>query len=117
MLVEVPEDKLRLITEQLPAHSWRIRRGEIVIESRTGPSYLNTYIDEIWPIAETLFATLARFEIVPSSCILRLVEYVGKEEEQGGSFWLDAPWIEALAKQGGVLDVDIYVGPFPASSD
>lgn len=115
LLVGIPDADLPKISESLPKGGWEISQGVIVIRSTIGSSYLNTYIDEIWPTAAALFASLERYETEVESCILRLVEYLGKEEEQGGSFWLETQWMVELGKHRGELDVDIYVGPFPTS--
>ncbi len=66
-------------------------------------------LDELWIAASPTLARLGSEGPKPDAALLRLVQYIGPDDDVGPGVPIDARWVRALAEFGGVIDIDQYV--------
>ena len=66
-------------------------------------------LDELWITARPVLARLRSEGIKPDAALLRLVQYIGPDDEVGPGVPIDSRWVKALAEFDGVIDIDQHV--------
>lgn len=97
---------LVLLREEPPDMGLRVFS---VKSGEPGPRSAEDHLEDLWRAFEPILSAIDGAEIAPRTCVLRVVEYVGPDDEIGAGVPVDAAWIATLAHLNGFVDIDIYV--------
>lgn len=67
------------------------------------------HLDDLKTNAQALVDAIFTLNIVPTICVLRVIQYIGIDDEVGPGISIDEAWVAVLARLGGCVDLDIYV--------
>ena len=81
----------------------------IIGERSMRASAAETLLDELWASASPILTRLRSEGPMPDAVLLRLVQYIGPDDDVGPGVPIDARWVKALAEFDGVIDIDQYV--------
>ncbi len=96
-------DDLSSGTRRFPnKRAWVIRRSSASV----GP--VDTLIDAVLARIATVRDEIAELSHGGATTLLRIIEYIGSDEQVGPGFSLDASAVQLLAELGAFLDADLY---------